>query len=137
MIALDTNILIYARDPRYPQKQAQARALMQRITTDNTGVLLWQVACEYMAASRKLTHFGFTTQLAWQNLQDLQLVWTMAIPSKHILGEASYLISHYSLSFWDAIIIAACLEANVRKLYSEDLNMYPQIGGLQLINPFI
>jgi predicted nucleic acid-binding protein len=43
MNAVDTNILIYARDPRDPTKQALATALLSSLTD---AVLLWQVACE-------------------------------------------------------------------------------------------
>ncbi|HVG18349.1 MAG TPA: hypothetical protein VNI02_04800, partial [Blastocatellia bacterium] len=50
MNAVDTNILIYARDSRDPIKRAKASVLLQSLTD---GVLLWQVSCEYMAASRK------------------------------------------------------------------------------------
>jgi predicted nucleic acid-binding protein len=51
MNAVDTNVLIYAHDPRDPVKQNQAVALIASLTN---GVLLWQVACEYVNASRKL-----------------------------------------------------------------------------------
>ena len=51
MHAVDTNVLIYAHDPRDAAKQATAVSLMQSLTP---GVLLWQVACEYLSASHKL-----------------------------------------------------------------------------------
>lgn len=50
MNAVDTNILIYVQDTRDPVKQAKAVELIDTLTE---GVLLWQVACEYVAASRK------------------------------------------------------------------------------------
>jgi len=46
------------------------------------------------------------------------------------------LLARYSLSFWDALIIAACLEADVTRLYSEDFDAYPRIDGLEIVNPF-
>lgn len=57
MNAVDTNVLIYARDPRDAVKQQKAVNLTIGL---NDGALLWQVACEYIAASRKLLPFGFT-----------------------------------------------------------------------------
>ena len=57
MIALDTNVLIYACDRSNLERQQTASQLIER-TTD--GVLLWQVACEFVAASRKLSGQGFT-----------------------------------------------------------------------------
>lgn len=57
MNAVDTNVLIYARDPRDSVKQEKARALTSNLTD---GALLSQVACEFIAASRKLTAVGYT-----------------------------------------------------------------------------
>jgi predicted nucleic acid-binding protein len=46
------------------------------------------------------------------------------------------LVSNYSLSFWDAMVIAACLEAGVTRLFSEDFDAYVHVDGLQIVNPF-
>ena len=56
MNAVDTNVLLYVHDPRGATKQATAANLLQSLTD---GVLLWQVTCEYLAASRKLVPFGY------------------------------------------------------------------------------
>ena len=133
MNAFDTNILIYAHDPRDPIKQGTALSLIQSLTD---GTLLWQVACEYLAASRKLEPFGYNRLQAWQDIQDLRQVWTTILPSWDILDTAEKLMSTYSLSFWDAAIIAACLEGGVDRLYSEDFDAYPYIDTLAIINPF-
>jgi predicted nucleic acid-binding protein len=55
MNAVDTNVLIYVNDPRDPMKQRIASSL---VATLSDAVLLWQVACEYLAASRKLEPLG-------------------------------------------------------------------------------
>lgn len=133
MNAVDTNVLIYVHDPRDAGKQQAADALVQSIID---GVLLWQVACEFIAASRKLEHLGFSPDKAWQELHRLRGLWTTKLPSWAVIERAEKLLSHYSLSFWDAMIIAACLEGGVTHLYSEDFDAYPNINGLSLINPF-
>ena len=69
MNAVDTNVLIYARDPRDPTEQQKARQLTARMTE---GGLLWQVACEFIAASRKLTSVGYTQAQAWRELEQLR-----------------------------------------------------------------
>lgn len=51
MIALDTNVLVYACDKADPARQQTALDL---IWNTKGGVLLWQVTCEFIAASRKL-----------------------------------------------------------------------------------
>jgi predicted nucleic acid-binding protein len=117
MIAVDTNVLSYVHDPRDPDKQATAASLMQSLTD---GVLIWQVACEYLSASRKLEPLGYSLAQAWQDIHDLRRVWTTVLPGWDVLERAERFLSAYSLSFWDAMIIAACLEGGVARLYSED-----------------
>ena len=133
MRAVDTNVLLYAHDPRDPKKQAIALSLLPTLTD---GALLWQVACEYMAASRKLEPLGYSRADAWQDIQDLSRAWTTHFPAWQLLERAEQLLRGYSLSFWDAMIIAACLESGITRLYSEDFDAYQQIDGLEIINPF-
>jgi predicted nucleic acid-binding protein len=65
MIALDTNVLIYACDKADLKRQQVALDL---VSSAVDGVLLWQVACEFVAASRKLRSQGFTVVDAWDRL---------------------------------------------------------------------
>jgi hypothetical protein len=51
MIGVDTNVLICACDKADPRRQQIALDL---VTNLEDGVLLWQVACEFISASRKL-----------------------------------------------------------------------------------
>ncbi|MGD9855323.1 MAG: PIN domain-containing protein [Planctomycetaceae bacterium] len=133
MNAVDTNVLIYAHDPRDPAKHSTADALIQSVPD---GVLLWQVACEYLAASRKLAPLGYDSQAAWQDIIDLRTVWTSILPSWSVHDASRDLMDRFSLSFWDALIIAACLDADVERLYSEDFDAYSDVDGLEIVNPF-
>ncbi|MBW4619840.1 MAG: PIN domain-containing protein [Cyanosarcina radialis HA8281-LM2] len=132
MNAVDTNILIYINDLRDRDKQEAAISLVSAMTE---GVLLWQVACEYLAASRKLESLGYDRAQAYQYIRDLQQVWYTALPTWSVIDRAENLMSRFSLSHWDSMIIAACLEANVQTLYTEDLG-YSNIDGLGIVNPF-
>ena len=78
MNAVDTNVLIYARDPRDPVKHQRARQLTADMPD---GGVLWQVACEFIAASRKLTSVGYTQAQAWRELEELRGLWTLILPS--------------------------------------------------------
>jgi predicted nucleic acid-binding protein len=53
-----------------------------------------------------------------------------------VIQRTENLQNRYSLSFWDALIIAACLEGGVTRLYSEDFTGNSRIEGLSLVNPF-
>jgi predicted nucleic acid-binding protein len=63
MNAVDTNILIYVNDPRDLVKQRVAISVVSDLTE---GILLWQVAYEYLAASRKLEALGYDRVKAYQ-----------------------------------------------------------------------
>lgn len=133
MNAVDTNVLIYVQDARDPVKQAKAIALVKGLSD---GVLLWQVANEYLAASRKLVPFGYNHAQAFQDINNWRKVWTTILPTWAVMDKAEDVRQRFSLSFWDAMVIAACLEGGVTRLYSEDFDAYQQIDGLQLVNPF-
>ena len=49
---------------------------------------------------------------------------------------AAQLSGHATLSFWDALIVAAALRIGAKVLYSEDLNPGQDIGGVRVTNPF-
>jgi predicted nucleic acid-binding protein len=134
MNAVDTNILIYARDPRDPVKQAVAASLLSSLTE---AILLWQVACEYIAASRKLEKFGYDRMQALADVADMREAWQTVLPTWSVMDRATQLLTKYQLSFWDAMIIAACLESGVTRLYSEDFDASAQSEGLEIVNPFI
>jgi predicted nucleic acid-binding protein len=134
MNAVDTNVLVYAHDPRDPVKQNKAVSLIASLTD---GVLLWQVACEYVAASRKLAPFGLNQQQAFTDLKRLRGVWTLALPTWAILDTVETLMTTGNLSFWDAMIVAACMENGIQTLYSEDLDsLTTRLTGVTIINPF-
>jgi len=134
MNAVDTNVLIYVRDPRDPVKQQKA---VQLTTELSDGALLWQVACEFVAASRKLTPFGFTQAQAWHEVERLRALWKLILPSENVLTRAAQLMATHNLSFWDAMIVAACMEGSIRRLYTEDFdNSLKQSTGVEIVNPF-
>ena len=132
MNAVDTNILIYVYDRRDPAKSAKAAQLVESV---EDGVLLWQVACEFLAASQKLNRAGIFREQAWERLNDLMGVLRLALPSPAVLNRARLIVESHSFHFWNEMIFASCLEANVKCLYTEDLPG-AEIAGLKIINPF-
>lgn len=133
MNAVDTNVLLYVHDPRDPTKQLLATNLVKSMATP---VLLWQVACEYIAASRKLQQVGVSPREIWDNLRILQAHWTMVLPEWKHLDQAETLLHQHSLSFWDALLIAVAADKGVAILYSEDFSGMGPIGGMRIVNPF-
>ena len=57
------------------------------------------------------------------------------LPSARTLDRAKVLSLTGNVQFWDALIYAACQEAGVSRIYSEDLPG-SAIEGLEVVNPF-
>ena len=133
MIALDTNILLYACDRVDPQRQQIAIDL---IADSTDAVLLWQVACEFVAASRKLSAQGFTASDAWNRLADFLALFPLMLPTAGVLERGKKLHAEHAVSFWDALVLAACAEAGVEILYSEDVPGIAARDALKVVNPF-
>ncbi len=133
MIAVDTNVLIYACDQADLRRQTIALDL---IATSGDGVLLWQVACEFLSASRKLSKQGFTATHAWNRLAEFRNLLPLVLPTDDNLALAKDLHLERGASLWDALILAACVDAGVEILYSEDVPGFDNFHGLRVVNPF-
>lgn len=81
MTAFDTNILIYSCDASDTRRQQRAFELFAGI---EDGVLLWQVAVEFVAASRKLASQGFTAAHAWARLLEFMDFLPLVVPSTKV-----------------------------------------------------
>ena len=99
-------------------------------------MLLWQVAAEFVAAARKLAPQGFTSAHAWARLRDFMGLLQLIVPSPGVFDHAQSLHQEQGLSFWDAMIVGACIDSEVRTLYSEDLPGRMFGDRIQIVNPF-
>ena len=125
----DTNILVYTTTSD-PKKQSATDCLRRG------GVASVQVLNEFVhVARRKLRHNWPQIELALglfrASLDDIVPV-TMNTHTGAVL-----LAREHGLSFYDALIIAAAIEAGCDKLFSEDMQRRRAIGGLGIINPFL
>lgn len=118
MNAVDTNVLVYACDERDPAKQELALRL---IDTTPSCIMLWQVACEFSAASRKLAPLGFTAEQAWARLDEFAELLPLVPPTPAALRVAKELHVDRQVSFWDAVLIAGCIDPGcghcIRKMF--------------------
>ena len=69
-----------------------------------------------MAASRKLRSQGFTMVDAWERLADYLALFPLILPAAGASERARVLHTEDEWSFWDAMIVAACLACGVTPL---------------------
>ena len=140
MNAIDTNVLLYFVDKDEATKQSKADALLTALASAGTpAVLLWQVAAEFGAGLRRWEQKGKLTpwerEKHWQTAEST--FPTVVFPRTNLVSAAFDLSQRHSLSYWDALLLAACVEAGVDNLYSEDLSNGLVYDSVRVVNPFV
>lgn len=137
MNAIDTNIYLYAIDDAEPVKQRKAIDLLDRLEPRRSPVVLpWQVAVEYLNGLRRWARSGkVAAGRVESQLEELLAIFPLAFPTRDVFGISLSLSSKYSLSHWDSMLLAACIDARVTTLYSEDLSDGMTYESVTVINP--
>lgn len=138
MNAIDTNVLVYHVDEAAGAKQNQARQLADWLleATEET-ILLWQVAVEFLNCMRRWELAGRSTRAKTvEYFEEFETLYDLVLPARPVLHTALDLNSRYSLSHWDSLLVAACIEAGVTTLYSEDMQDGAGYDGVRIVNPF-
>ncbi len=135
-VFVDTNVLVYRHDSTDPVKQARAEAWYELVWRLRLGRLSFQVLQElYATLTRKLVP-QFDAHEARALVRDLA-AWQPITADLALLDRAWRLESRYSLSWWDAMIVAAAQTGGCRALLTEDLQHGQRFGGVQVIDPFV
>lgn len=139
MNAVDTNVLVYCVDATEPIKQSQAHELLGRLAqAPLETVLPWQVAGEFLNCLRKWESSGRIASADVESyFDDFLNMFPLAVPIASLFSISFDLRSRFSLSHWDAMLLAACKAASVTTIYSEDMDSGTDYDGLKIVNPFI
>jgi predicted nucleic acid-binding protein len=126
---LDSNVVVYAFSLGDPRAAIANQLLEQGFT------LSVQVLDEFAAvARRKLAMSWAETSASLAAIRALSLRVLPVSVEVHELGVA--LAEHYGYRIYDALIVAAALEAGCSVLYSEDMQDGQSLGDLRIENPF-
>jgi predicted nucleic acid-binding protein len=138
MNAVDTNVFVYALDADEPIKQAKAVALLDDLVRDPTQTVLpYQVVGEFLSCLRRWNSAGMVQAGEVEAYtRNAMAIFPIAIPTANVVIRSLDLTDRYSLSHWDSMLVAACLEADVDLLYTEDLDANASYDGLRIVNPF-
>ena len=130
----DTNILIYAKDPRDPRKQQVARELSLRVELGREAWVSSQVLQEF--ASAMLVKLKLQPAHASEEIRLLvKLFRVWPVESATVLRGLA-LHARYGVNFWDGLILAAAEAAGCERVLSEDLNAGQRYGSVRVENPF-
>jgi hypothetical protein len=77
-------------------------------------VLLWQVACEFVAVIAKAEIAGFHYGPCMEPLADYLTIFPLILPASGTLARGRTFHAEDGWSFWDAMIVAAVWSAALR-----------------------
>jgi predicted nucleic acid-binding protein len=134
-IFVDTNVLVYALDSGAGEKREQAAAWMALAWESRLGRLSVQVLQElYITLTRKLRP-GLPPEAARREVRSL-FPWRPIETGNTMMEYGWGLQDRFSLSWWDALIVAAARQADCRYLLTEDLRDGQDFDGTRVVNPF-
>jgi predicted nucleic acid-binding protein len=134
LIAVDTNILIYAEDPNDPNGcHEKCALLLTRLSTAPTLIPV-QVLGEFLNVCRRKQIVPMN--LAAAKVANYQMVFESPVTISQDLFEATKISSAFGLQYFDALIVAVARRAGAKLLLSEDMHDRLTIDNLTIVNPF-
>ncbi len=131
---IDTNVLIYAHDIDAGAKHQVAKAVLQKLWNEKTGLLSAQVLQEFYVNVTGKILTPLSKDLARRVVSSYS-IWCMETTPTEILS-AFRIEDESGIGFWDALIVSAASKSDVRRILSEDLNAGQRVAGILIENPF-
>jgi predicted nucleic acid-binding protein len=134
---IDTNVIVYTFDTADRKKQAVARAIVSAGLSSGRGVISTQVVQEFLnVALRKFTR-PMTGTEARRYMRGVLMPMCRHSPSMDFYERATRLMDAASVSFYDALVLAAAIEAGCSTLVTEDFQNQRLFEGVRVVNPFV
>lgn len=136
---VDTNVLVYRFDPRFPDKQAQAERLLRRGVEDDSARVAHQALVEFVAAVTRPVVSGrplLAAADARREAEELLAQFTVLYPTEALVRTALRGAAAYQLSWFDAHMWAYAEHYGLDELASEDFEHGRLYGSVRAVNPF-
>jgi predicted nucleic acid-binding protein len=131
---VDTNILMYAHDAAAGAKHERARALVEDLWRERSGVVSTQVLQELCVNLRRKAGRPLDRKATREIVADY-MSWHVVVNGGESILESLDLEEKYQISFWDALVVQAAHASGAAVLYSEDLSDGQMYGGVRVVNP--
>ena len=136
---VDTNVLVYRFDGRFPEKQRVATALLRQGIADNSLRVPHQAILEFVAVASKPLSRGrplLDAHAARREAEELLSQFEVLYPNESIVRLALRGAAAYQLSWFDAHLWAYAEHHGLRELLSEDFQHGRLYGAVRAVNPF-
>ena len=137
---VDTNVLVYRFDGRFPGKQRVARELLRRGIAEDSIRIPHQAVVEFVAAvTRPLVdnYSLLTPGEARREAEEFLTQFNIVYPNEALVRLALRGAAAYQLSWFDAHLWAYAEHYGFSELISEDFQHDRLYGTVRVVNPFL
>ena len=136
---VDTNVLVYRFDRRFPDKQRVATEVLRRGIADDTLRVPHQAIVEFVAVVTRPLGGGsplLTSDEARREAEELLHQFTVLYPNEAVIRTALRGGVAYHLAWFDAHLWAYAEHYGLAELLSEDFQHDRLYGSVRAVNPF-
>ncbi len=133
---LDTNILVYAHDPRDAIKQERALRVLNQVIGTGRAVLSAQCLSEFFAVATRRLPEPLTPAEARTQLERFVRACRVVDVTAAVVLEGCRGVEAHGMSLWDALIWAAAKLNQVPCILTEDAEHGRFLEGVRFLNPF-
>jgi predicted nucleic acid-binding protein len=137
---VDTNILVYRFDPRFPEKQRIAREFLRSALVKETLRIPHQALIEFVAVVTRVrwgTQPLLTHADARREAEEFLIQFTVLYPNDVLFRTALRGAATYQLSWVDAHLWAYAEHYGLGEIVSEDFEHGRFYGSVRARNPFL
>jgi predicted nucleic acid-binding protein len=132
---VDTNVLVYRFDSRFPGKQKIATETLRRGIRENSLRVPHQAIMEFIAAVTRPIRGHIIDAL--REAEEFLKQFTVLYPNEAILRTAIRGCAAYQLSLFDAHLWSYAEHNGLAEILTEDLQHDRLYGTVRVVNPFI
>jgi predicted nucleic acid-binding protein len=133
---LDTNVLVYAHDPRDRPKQERALLVLDRLIEAERAVLSVQCLSEFFAVATRRLPEPLTPTEALAQVDRLARACRVLDVTPTVVLEGCRGSVQHGLALWDALIWAVARLNQVPAVLTEDAPHGRALEGVRFLNPF-
>ena len=136
---IDTNILVYRFDNRFPEKQKIVTDILRRAILENSVRVPHQAIVEFVSAvTRLMRGYAILSQSdALREAEEFLLQFTILYPNEAIVRNAIRGCAAYQLNWFDAHLWSYAEHYGLSEIITEDLQHDRLYGAVRVVNPFI
>ena len=136
---VDTNILVYRFDNRFPDKQKIAIEILRRGIVEDSVRVPHQAIIEFVAAVTRPNrgHVILRQNEALREAEEFLKLLPVLYPNEAILRNAFRGCAAYQLSWFDAHLWSYAEHYGLPQILTEDLQHDRLYGTVRVVNPFL